>query len=918
MLLLVAPQLAAQRMSMADLPPGLHWSDAAVDSTGQVAFLLSSASEGTYFVQGDSARRVSPLRYDYLSPTPAGWQLSPPAVARSGYLVDSLLLPGADALVGLPTERPVATAGVKTLEDGRSVYAEQNRQIWSPNDGNLPAYAGVVRSGQSRVLTPSTSLQLRVLGEETPGSIVIDHVGAAVGATHFAIADRTAAFDYVHPTGAASRVVSLATLGLSTGIGQRRYTELSSAPVDLAALGDNFVLVAERELVLLDTAMREIRLARWPLDVPLGSAASTNDQLLLLDPAGDDRGRLSVLDASFDVLAQYQPASAGDTLQRVSVDRASQRVFLSGREGGVYANTEVIGGDFGAAGLRLVASPRPVLAKADYPLPDTLPRVASYRRKLQIANREQGPLAYARVLTDSSLLLRFDQWTEVRGASGQWRANWTADTTELATHRLPFGSFSADSTGVLYGGAAGPESILPNSTFASYLLYGSPAPGFALIARNETPFRGERTTSYRVHDSTGRALIRLAANLRTLNTRARIHETGLLLSARYTSYGTGRTPTGVDVVEFTPTTLLGPPTGLGGVACAIGDTVALTWAPDGAAATFAYDGAGYYTGQYYGEYYAVPTPSALDFEAAVARLDVRPVCGALEAGRVAVDLDGSHPPVAVRIDGLLATERAYDRYAQAEIVLEDSAGCQARRTTGVRELDFEPRIFAPCAGEPYGRVALATSYDDEGYLTFDDGTYRDARDSLAAGSYQVQLTSALGCAYDTLLAIVEAPPALPTLDTTARGSTYDVRAVDPDGDHRYWYAWSNGASGPSATLAAGATHSVYATQRSIANPQQVCSDTLRFTLGDGVSATTHPLLRELRVWVNGHDELSMSGLEALLRADASARVTLHDVNGRTLMATPVTGPTMLLRRGDWPEGIVYVRLGAYGTAVVFW
>ena len=916
--LVLSQPLSAQRLALSELPEGLRWSEAAVDSTGQVAYLLSSPSAGTYFVLGDSASYLSQTRFVVVSAADNGWQVSlPPSGEYDFGRADSLVSADGTQLTG-SAGYASGSIGSRRAMDGRRVRTSRYPAFL---DTETPTpFVYTVAGANGRGLLPFEAARRRVTTDERAGTdFEFKVVRWAIGRTHVAIAERISTFNVYLPGGTWSYAASLASRPIDEGGSARTFTELSAPPVSLVGLGQGFALLSSREIVLVDTLMRELQHAYWPRDEKLIRAASSVEQLFLIDDGPDKRGRLTVLDTGLNVLAQYVPELIADTLTQVSVELASQRVFIAGRSSTGYFNAEVLGGRFEQAGLERVTSGIPVLAKADYPLPDTIAAVSTYRRNFRIEGESLGPLTGARVLADSSLHLTFDAWTEVRGASGQWLGNWSPDTSEYVRSSLVTGRFRAVGDSIVYDGADGTRLLAKGSTYLRYYLAGSTSPGFALILAHSVPLRGVQTVRYSIIDSLGRVLVTPENNVVAGGVRTSLYPVGLLLSGSYTGFGTGREPIGLSKISYTPSTLLGMPLQAPIGVCRIGEQIDFEWpGAEGYTSTFRYDGQGYYSGSYYGAFYNVPTRPVLNFNEAVTNLNVVPVCGDLLAGNIMVELDSQHPPVDVFIDGNAGTERTYTGYANAEILLSDTAGCQAIRRVIVREVDFEPRIVEACAGEPYGSIALLTSGTDESILSFDDGNFIDERDSLNVGTYQVQLLTSSGCVYDTLITIAEAPPAIPTLDSTARGGDYDVLATDTDSVYWYTYAWSNGEVGDMATLTAASEHSVFTTQRSYVSPQQVCFDTLTFTLGDGISRSTHPLLQDLKVWVNGNDLLTVDGLMPLMRTGEPHYLTLHDVTGQTLLSTPITSPRVQLQRGEWPRGIVFVRLDRYGSIGVLW
>ena len=910
---------------LASLPPGLGWSRPVTHTDGHDYALLSSEALGTYLVRGDSAVRISGVAYAAVSSTPDGLRVSPPLADQAYRTVDSLVDAGTGRVEPLPpTARSYPWVGGFLDGDGRLLSVRsrvRSTRTAEPYALRVPS-VGDGASFAERTAPTSALASRRDLSVADGAVFTFAGWDAADG--RVASVERAAVFDAEHAVGGPGRAVWLSAVRAGGQSGAEAFTELDAEPVGIAVVDGGYVVATESSAIALDSLLREQTLARLPSEFRPRSVLGLGREAWLLVDAPSGKTQLARLDGSLDVAEQWELSAPAERVAAVAPSRLGTRVLLAGERGGAYALWDAPVGDLAAGGFTRLPDAGSVLAKAAYPLPDTLPAVRPYRRNTRRYLSDEPTLREARVLQDSGLLLEFGDWRELRGASGQWRSNWDPGLAEADALTLPTGAFRAagDSFGggsayVVRDAGGGVDTLVDASPLTYHRVLGSPAPGLSLVETTVYPLRdGFQEKRLVLIDSLGRWITNVYGPLPARGLFSRAYFPGLLTVSSSVTYGTDRRPIANEAVVYAAWPLLGLPVEAPAVACRVGDTVAFSWpGSQNLFASFRYGGEGTYDGTYFGQRYRIPAQAAFLFEDAVERVDVEPVCGELLAGRVGVVPAAGFPLGRVTIDGEVGATRSYDQATIVGIVVTDVAGCEALATRVVTRATFRPGVQDACADGDAGGTVTLYAGSDTAYLAFANGTYVDRRRGLTPGTYPVTFASSAGCTYDSLVTIVAAPPAIPTLDSAYIGfDQYRVGAEDPDRDYEYTYRWSDGSSGPEAFLAAGATHEVYVRQRSPRLPSG-CLDTLAFRLGTGTSETRRPLHSELRAWIGADDRLHVVGLPP----GAATEVELFDGVGRRVLSVPVTGDAVAIeRRGRGPRGWKVVRVAGRRARAVWW
>ncbi|MDB5234507.1 MAG: hypothetical protein JWR44_1500 [Hymenobacter sp.] len=249
------------------------------------------------------------------------------------------------------------------------------------------------------------------------------------------------------------------------------------------------------------------------------------------------------------------------------------------------------------------------------------------------------------------------------------------------------------------------------------------------------------------------------------------------------------------------------------------------------------------------------------------------------------------------------------------VVITDAHGCTSTFSGTVQSstnlLATPTAAAAGCYGSTTGSIALAVSGGQAPYsFLWSNGAITQNLSGVAAGTYSVAVTDALGCSVNGTATVLEPAQlrasASPTGTSCAGGASGSVTLAVTGGTAPFTYLWSNGATTQNLSNVAGGPYSVTVTD---ANG---CSTTGSATVAESVQllaaasktdascansadgaitlALTGGVAPFTFLWSNGATSQNLSGLMA-----GTYSVTVTDARGCTATAQAAVGQPANLR-----------------------
>lgn len=299
-------------------------------------------------------------------------------------------------------------------------------------------------------------------------------------------------------------------------------------------------------------------------------------------------------------------------------------------------------------------------------------------------------------------------------------------------------------------------------------------------------------------------------------------------------------------------------------------------------------------------------------------VEVKPACGGLANGSVALNVSGAEEYTAIAVDG---DDNEFDDISalaagEYEVIITDENGCSTDTEISIEEGDLEVEISASslstCAGNEIQLEAITAQ--DATFVWSGDGIMDETSAApmampSATTTYTVLVETAEGCSAEKTITIeVEAAPAISFLyngDLNICEGEFKNMVVSVPGATSYVWEPTTGVTGTNAVYLEPTETTTYTVTASLANGCMASSE-FTLTVEDCGNTTT-----SIGEGITKIDNIFPNPSEGVFQVNAKEMInsySIYDISGRTIQQGNVNATNLELDLTNETSGIYFLHI----------